>query len=62
MNIDKLSDFTSESARKYGDATRETLCSSVHWLGGPYAKQTGLTEISLPTSLADYKEPKTDSL
>ncbi|WP_020209326.1 alpha/beta hydrolase [Gilvimarinus chinensis] len=39
INIDGLSDFTSEKARQYEDAPRETPSSAVLWLGGHYAEQ-----------------------
>lgn len=38
INIDGLSDFTSEKARKYEDAPREKPSSAVLWLGGHYAE------------------------
>ncbi|MCP8898257.1 alpha/beta hydrolase [Gilvimarinus xylanilyticus] len=40
INIDGLSDFTSEKARKYEDAPRDKPSSAVLWLGGHYAQQT----------------------
>lgn len=39
VNIDGLSDFTSEEARKYEDAPRKNPSSAGAWFGGRYAEQ-----------------------
>ncbi|UTF60400.1 alpha/beta hydrolase [Gilvimarinus sp. DA14] len=57
INIDGLSDFTSEKARKYEDAPREKPSSAVLWLGGHYAEQTANWHEASPIYYVDEHTP-----
>ena len=48
INIDGLSDFTSEEARKYEDDPRKNPSSAGQWFGGNYATKTALWHEASP--------------
>jgi acetyl esterase/lipase len=49
LNIDGLSDFTSEEARKHEDDPRKDPSSAGSWFGGRYAEKTELWHDASPT-------------
>ncbi|MET0981627.1 MAG: alpha/beta hydrolase [Telluria sp.] len=49
VNIDGLSDFTSEAARKYEDDPAKQPSSAGAWFGGRYAEKTALWREASPT-------------
>lgn len=49
INIDGLSDFTSEEARKYEDDPAKNPSSAGAWFGGNYASKTALWREASPT-------------
>ncbi|MES2038365.1 MAG: alpha/beta hydrolase [Pseudomonadota bacterium] len=57
INIDGLSDFTSEEARKYEDDPRKKPSSAGAWFGGTYAEQTGLWKEASPLTHAGHHTP-----
>jgi acetyl esterase/lipase len=56
VNIDGLSDFTSEEARRYEDDPAKNPSSAGAWFGGNYAAKTALWHEASPTF---YVTPKT---
>jgi len=57
VNIDGLSDFTSEAARKYEDDPAKQPSSAGAWFGGRYAEQEALWREASPTFYVNAKTP-----
>lgn len=57
LNIDGLSDFTSEEARKYEDDPRKNPSSAGSWFGGSYAEKTELWHEASPIYYVDGDTP-----
>jgi pectinesterase len=57
VNIDGLSDFTSEAARKYEDDPDKQPSSAGAWFGGRYAEKAALWREASPTFYVNPKTP-----
>jgi hypothetical protein len=57
VNIDGLSDFTSEAARKYEDDPAKQPSSAGAWFGGRYAEKEALWREASPTFYVNAKTP-----
>jgi len=57
VNIDGLSDFTSEAARKYEDDPAKQPSSAGAWFGGRYAEKTALWREASPTFYVNAGTP-----
>jgi acetyl esterase/lipase len=57
LNIDGLSDFTSEEARKYEDDPRKSPSSAGSWFGGRYAEKKALWHEASPTFYVSDSTP-----
>ena len=57
VNIDGLSDFTSEAARKYEDDPAKQPSSAGAWLGGRYAEKAALWREASPTFYVNADTP-----
>ena len=57
VNIDGLSDFTSESARFYEDDPRKNPSSAGAWFGGRYSEKTDLWHEASPTFYVSKETP-----
>lgn len=57
VNIDGLSDFTSEAARFHEDDPRKTPSAAGAWFGGRYAEKTALWHEASPTFYVNKKTP-----
>lgn len=57
INIDGLSDFTSEEARKYEDDPRKNPSSAGLWFGGNYAEKTTLWHEASPINYVQKNTP-----
>lgn len=57
VNIDGLSDFTSEAARKYEDNPAKQPSSAGAWFGGRYAEKTALWREASPTFYVNAGTP-----
>jgi pectinesterase len=57
VNIDGLSDFTSEAARKYEDDPAKQPSSAGAWFGGRYAEKEALWREASPLFYVDAKTP-----
>jgi acetyl esterase/lipase len=57
VNIDGLSDFTSEAARKYEDDPNKQPSSAGAWFGGRYAEKAALWHEASPTFYVNPKTP-----
>jgi pectinesterase len=57
VNIDGLSDFTSEAARKYEDDPARQPSSAGAWFGGRYAEKEALWREASPLFYVNAKTP-----
>jgi len=57
VNIDGLSDFTSEAARKYEDDPAKQPSSAGAWFGGRYAEKAALWRDASPTFYVNAQTP-----
>jgi pectinesterase len=57
INIDGLSDFTSEAARLHEDDPRKNPSAAGFWFGGRYAEKTGLWHEASPTFYVNNNTP-----
>src|SRR5690606_29414604 len=57
INIDGLSDFTSEEARKYEDDPRKNPSSAGLWFGGRYAEKSALWHEASPINYVNKNTP-----
>ncbi|MFZ6873790.1 alpha/beta hydrolase fold domain-containing protein [Undibacterium sp. Di27W] len=57
INIDGLSDFTSEEARKYEDDPSKKTSAAGAWLGGSYAEKTALWKEASPLTHVSKDTP-----
>lgn len=57
VNIDGLSDFTSEAARFYEDDPRKNPSAAGAWFGGRYAEKTALWHEASPTFYVNKNTP-----
>lgn len=57
VNIDGLSDFTSEAARRYEDDPAKQPSSAGAWFGGRYAEKEALWREASPTFYVNAKTP-----
>jgi acetyl esterase/lipase len=57
VNIDGLSDFTSETARKYEDDPAKQPSSAGAWFGGRYAEKTALWREASPIFYVNARTP-----
>lgn len=57
VNIDGLSDFTSETARKYEDDPAKKPSSAGAWFGGTYAEKTALWHDASPINHVSARTP-----
>lgn len=57
VNIDGLSDFSSEAARRYEDAPNKQPSSAGAWFGGRYAEKAALWREASPTFYVNPRTP-----